>query len=376
MAPLSVLLGVGDVSGDLHAARLMRAMRRLEPDVRFVGLGMTRMAEEGLHELSADWERGSAMWMHNVARLNRHHRRLMTCCDYIDREGVDLVLPMDFGGFNLYLSREGTRRGLPVFYYIPPQVWAHAAYRLKKLRRWVTLAGLIYPFEPPLYERYGVPARFIGHPLFDEIAENPPSPAAVERLRARFGAQLVGLFPGSRLQEVRAHMPMLEAACRMIRTAVPDAAFVLRCPPALRAMAAALIRDERLIVLVDDVTPLELARAARICLTKSGTITLEIASQGTPMVVFYRCTPFLLFIAYGIASSPWVTLVNTLAGREVCAEKVMRRDEPDWLARQGLRLLQDAEAYEACRRGMAEALSGFAVPGASVRAAETALSLL
>jgi lipid-A-disaccharide synthase len=376
MPETRVLMSVGDDSGDLHAANLMRALRALRPDVRFVGFGMARMAELGLESIATEEPHGSAMWLHNVARMGHYRRRLDACCDYIDREGVDLVLPVDFGGFNLVLCREATRRGVPSFYYIPPQVWAHATYRLKKLRKWVTRAGLIYPFEPALYERYGVAAEYVGHPLFDEMERNPPSPEAVERLRARFGPNLIGLFPGSRLQEVRAHMSMLRAACRTIRAAVPDATFALRCPPGLAGVVGEMPGDGGLIATVEDATALELARASRICLTKSGTVTLEIASQGTPMVVFYRCAPVLLFIAYGLARAPWMTLANTLAGREICPEKVMGHDDPKWLAREGLRLLQDAEEYEACRRAIGAALDGFAVPGASARAADAALSLL
>lgn len=376
MPETRVLMSVGDESGDLHAANLMRALRAVRPDVQFVGYGMSRMAELGLETIATEEPHGSAMWLHNIARMGHYRRRLDACCDYIEREGVDLVLPVDFGGFNLVLCREATRRGVPSFYYIPPQVWAHATYRLKKLRKWVTRAGLIYPFEPALYGRYGVAADYVGHPLFDEMQRHPPSQDAVERLRARFGPNLVGLFPGSRLQEVRAHMAMLKTACRTIRAAVPDAAFALRCPSSVAGTVREMLGDDGLIATVEDATALELARASRICLTKSGTITLEIASQGTPMVIFYRCSPLLLFVAYGLSRSPWIALVNTLAGREICLEKAMGRDQPAWLAREGLRLLQDPEAHEACWRAIASALDGFAVPGASARAAEAALSLL
>jgi len=376
MAHTRVLLSVGDDSGDLHAANLMRAMRTLRPDVRFVGFGMSRMAGQGLESLDADRPQGSAMWLHNLLRLGHYRRRLAACCDSLDRGGADLVVPVDFGGFNLFLCRAARRRGVPVYYYIPPQVWAHGAYRLKKLRKWVTRAGLIYPFEAPLYERYGVAADYVGHPLFDEIERNPPSEQVVGGLRGRFGPNLVGLFPGSRRQEVRAHLPMLRAACRAIRAAVPDAAFALRCPPAVREVAGALLGDGKpQIAVVEEATALELARASRLCLTKSGTITLEIASQGTPMVVFYRCSPLVVFAGYGLSRCSWLSLANTLAGRAVCPERVMSAPDAAWVAREAVRLLQDRGAYDACRRGLGEALDGFAAPGASARAARSALSL-
>ncbi|MFO7956432.1 MAG: lipid-A-disaccharide synthase [Candidatus Brocadiia bacterium] len=375
MAEKRILMSVGDDSADLHAAHLMRAMREREPQLRFVGFGMGRMQAAGLEPLEES--RDSAMWLHNVLRIGDFRQRLRRCEELFERGEVDLFVPVDFGGFNLYACRAASRHGVPVFYYIPPQVWAHGRYRLKKLRKWTTRVGLIYPFEPPLYERYGVDARYVGHPLFDELAENPPSEEVVAGLRERFGRQLVGVFPGSRLQEVRAHARMLAECCRRVLRECPDAAFALICPAGIRPEAERLLGEaEAPIELLQDVRPVELARAARLCLTKSGTITLEIASQGTPMVIFYRTNPLLYFIASGLSDSPYAGLANVLAGREVCPEKVMARDEPGWLAHHALRFLQSEEDHAACRRAIEGALNGFARPGASERAADAALELL
>jgi lipid-A-disaccharide synthase len=289
---------------------------------------------------------------------------------------VSLVVPVDFGGFNICLCREAARRGVPVFYYIPPQVWAHGRYRLKKLRKWTTRCGLIYPFEAPLYRRWGVEAEYVGHPLFDEIEQSPPSEEAVAELKDRFGANLIGVFPGSRRQEVRAHVPMLIEACRRIRRTVADARFALLCPAEVGGLVADLLPEEAGLDLIEGVTPVELARASRLCIAKSGTVTLEIASQGTPTVVFYRAMAFAAFMGYGLADTPYMCTVNVLAGRMICPERLMVRPRPDWLAEQALRPLGDPTAHEGCRADIARALRGFDRPGASVRAARSALSLV
>ena len=370
-----ILLSVGDDSGDLHAANLMREVRRLEPEVRFLGFGMERMAEAGLESLAPAARTESAMWLHNLLRAGHFGRRmglLRRCMD----EGVDLVVPVDFGGFNLCLCRQAAMRGLPVFYYIPPQVWAHGRYRLKKLRRWVTRAGLIYPFEADLYRDWRVPAEYVGHPLFDQIAQEPPSPRTVQALHAQFGANLVGVFPGSRRQEVAAHLPLWLDVCRRIRAAVPDAAFALVSTARMRPVVAELLGMGSPIEVLEDVRPTELARAARICLTKSGTITLEIASQGTPMIIYYRVPPIGWFFAQGLGDGPWIGLINVLAGRMICPEKLARRDDADWLVGQALRLLTDPAAHEQCRADMAKALDGFARPGASAAAARVVADML
>ncbi len=375
MPQQSILLSVGDDSADLHAAHLMRALRRREPAVRFVGFGMERMKAAGLEPLQES--EGSAMWLRNILRAGHFRRRLKLCEDLFARGEVDLFIPVDYGGFNLYVCRAAARRGVPVFYYIPPQVWAHGRYRLKKLRKWTTRVGLIYPFEPPLYERYGVEARYVGHPLFDELQESPLSDETVARLRERFGEELIGVFPGSRLQEVRAHARMLAGCCRRVRAEAPDAGFALVSPPRILPEVREQLRAaDAPIEVLEDVRPAELARAARVCVTKSGTVTLEIAAQTTPMVIFYRTNPLLYFIALGLADTPWAGLANVLAGREICPERVMARDEPDWLAHQTLRLLRDERAHAECRRALAGALEGFAEPGASERAARAALELL
>jgi len=375
MPPKRVLISAGDDSGDLHAANLMREVRRLGPDVQFVGLGMERMTAEGLEPLEAAGGRGSEMWLLNILRLGHFGRRLRRCCRAM-ADGVDLVVPLDFGGFNLCLCRQAARLGLPVFYYILPQVWAHGRYRLKKVRRWVTRAGLIYPFETDLYRDWNVPADYVGHPLFDEIDRHPPSPRAVQRLHARFGANLVGVFPGSRRQEVTANLPVVVEVCRRIRAHVPDAGFAMVTTPRMRPIVRGMLGPGSPVELLEDATSLELARASRVCITKSGTITLEIASQGTPMVIYYRVPPIGWFFARGLGDVPWIGLVNVLAGRTICPEKLAWRDDPDWLAAHALRLLTDEAAHEQCRADIAAALEGFARPGASAAAARIVVEML
>lgn len=375
MADVRILISAGDDSGDLHAANLMQAIARRRPDVRFVGLGMQRMREAGMRPLYEEGEQDSAMWLHNILRLGYHGRRRLACLDYLDREGADLVLPVDFGGFNLHLCRGATERGVPVFYYIPPQVWAHGRYRLKKLRKWITHAGLIYPFEPPLYRDYGVPATYVGHPVLDEIAERPPRADVVAGLRERFGPRLVGVLPGSRVQEVRSHMPMVAAACRLVRERVPDAAFAMLATEKMRGLAADLLPPDAGIEPIEGVRPTELARASAVCLAKSGTVTLELATEAVPTVIFYHVGAWARFHFHGLSDTPFVGIVNNIAGRMVCPEKLTTHRDAPWLAEQVTRFLTDPEAAERCRAGIRAAVARLGGPGASERAAEAVLDL-
>jgi lipid-A-disaccharide synthase len=375
MGDTTILISVGDDSGDLHASHLMRAIRRRRPGVRFVGHGMERMLAEGLELLTSD-EMHSAMWLHNILRMGRYYGRLCRMTDYMDSEGVDLVLPIDFGGFNLYLSRRATDRGLPVFYYIPPQVWAHGRYRLKKLRKWITHAGLIYPFEPPLYDDYGVDATFVGHPLFDELQANPPRPEVVEALRNRFGPKLVGVFPGSREHEVRAHMGLVDRACRLVRDSVPEARFAMLATERLHELASELLPAGCPVEPLRDVSPIELARASAACLSKSGTVTLELATEFVPTVVFYQVPAFGRFHFLGLTKIRHVSVVNNVIDELVYPERLVLKSDAPWMARHLVRFLTDQDAAARCRRRVHRAIDAFGGPGATDRAADAVLKLL
>ncbi len=377
MGQKRILLSVGDDSGDLHASNLMRAMRELEPDLSFVGFGMDRMAQAGLESLETGVPAGSAMWLHNLLRIGYYRRRLARCREYMDGHRVDLVVPVDFGGFNMYLCRAATARGVPVFYYIPPQVWAHGTYRLKKLKKWVSRAGLIYPFEPELYRRYGVEAEYVGHPLFDEIERHPPSERVVAELKDRFGSSLIGVFPGSRRQEIRAHLPVVLESCRRIRSAVPEVSFAAVCPSGIVPVVREHLKGAATgMTVLEGVKPTELARASRLCIAKSGTVTLEVASQLTPMVIFYRVSPLLMFLARAMTATAHISVVNTLAGRTICPERPMTSCDVEWVTREALRFLRDEAARRECRNELRRALDGFAVAGASAQAARSALELI
>jgi len=376
MSPLSLFISAGDASGDLHAANLMAALRELEPQARFAGLGLDRMRGAGLEPIEGAGITGGSLGMGNLLRLLEHRRRLVNCRRFLRERRPDAVVLVDYGGFNLYLARAAARLGIPVVYYILPQMWAHGRYRLKKVRKWVTLSLAIYPFEPPLYRACGVEALYVGHPLFDELHRRPPGRERVEELRRALGERLVALFPGSRRHEVQAHLPLMLRAASLLAGRFPDARFATVVPGYLEAVAEPMLARADVEVAMPRVRTVELARAARLCITKSGTITLEIGSQLTPMVIMYRMNPFAAFFARGLGQTPFFGLVNSLAGRMVCPERLMWKDEPGWLAARAVELLDSPRAYERCRAGLRDAMDGFARPGASERAARAILGLL
>ncbi|MFP4026317.1 MAG: lipid-A-disaccharide synthase [Candidatus Brocadiia bacterium] len=376
MSDRCIFFSAGDESGDMHAANLMHALRERLPNAKFAGMGMSRMETAGMKTVQPDKTRDSAMWFHNILRMGLFKERLEACKDFLRRENPALVVLVDFGGFNLCLAKAAKKIGVKVLYYIPPQVWAHGTYRLKKIRKWVDKAAIIYPFEKALYERWNVDATYVGHPIFDELARNPVEDGEIEAIKPESEERVIALFPGSRKQEISANLPILMTAARNIASQIPETTFAMVCPPEVRPVAEELLNDFAVDVALLSCRALALVRVAELCLTKSGTITLEIASQRTPMVICYKVHPLVYFLGKGVIKTPFVGLVNNLAGTMICPEKIMYRNDSGWLTDQALELLSQPETYRKCISDIDEVMEGFDRPGASVRTAEIVENML
>jgi len=355
----------------------MEAVREQFPDVSFTGVGLSRMSGQGLERVHDEASPDGSMWLHNVLKLRYFRRLLQRCRSYLQSTPPDLVVLVDYGGFNMYLAHAASQAGVPVLYYIPPQVWAHGGHRAKKLRKWVDRLAVIYPFEEEFYRSRGVAADYVGHPLFDELEENPSRDKKVQELRNEDRCKIVGLFPGSREQEVRRHLPVALDACVRIADRWPGVRFPVVCPEGVEDLAHELTADrEALRIEFPDASPAEVASASSMCLTKSGTVTLELASQECPMIIFYRVSAFSYFIASGLRTSDHIGLVNSLAGRTVCRERLMWRKNSRWLAEQALELGSDPERYEGCKQSLHELMEDFAQPGASSNAADIVADMI
>jgi lipid-A-disaccharide synthase len=330
------------------AAAGVRLLRRLD-DVAVVG------GTEALGQLPALWQA--------FRTLRRHLRD--------GRPGV-LVL-VDFPEFNMRLARVARRLGVPVVYFVAPQVWAWRRHRVHALARDVSRVLAIFPFEVGVYEEAGVPVEFVGHPLLDVL---PP----LERDESRAGLvardePLVGLLPGSREAEVRRHLPVLLGAARRIVHRHPRTRFVL--PVAATIPVAALEVAVRAGGLPVRLLPGEAHRvmaAADLLLVASGTATLEAACYGTPMVVVYRLSALSYAVARLLVRGvSHISLPNILAGRRIVCELIQRRATPDRVARAGLALLDDEAARGIQRAALLEVRARLGEPGAGLRAARAVL---
>lgn len=344
MASPRILLSAGEASGDLHGAGLARALRDRWPDAELYGLGGPRMQDEGVRLMAGLDQLAVMGFAEVVGRLPYFIRLLGRMRRELAERPPDLVVPIDYPGFNLRLARAARQRGVPVLYYIAPQVWAWHRSRMRQLAENTDRLAVILPFEEELFRAAGARASFVGHPLLDEPPVVPDRAAFAAATGVHPGRPILALFPGSRAQEVRRHFAMFAAAADLVRRRRPDVQPVVARPAGLdeRLYAgAALPRTE------DADALLAHADAA---LVKSGTGTLQAALAGTPLVVAYRTSPLTFALARHLVRVPHVGLVNLVAGERAAPELIQHEATPEALAAALLPLLEPGSTARARAR--------------------------
>jgi lipid-A-disaccharide synthase len=352
-----IFLSAGEPSGDLHGARVAEALHRRWPDAELFGLGGDRMAAAGV-QLLAHVDQLAVMGFVEVLRHLPYFVELMkTVKRAIADRRPDLVIPIDYPGFNLRLARHAREQGTPVLYYIAPQVWAWHRSRMKQLARNTDRLAVILPFEEELFREAGANATFVGHPLLDQ----PPPATTREKFLAGLGLDpdrpVLALFPGSRAQEVTRQLSVFAATGAAVQARMPLVQPVLAESAAVPAEAYSAAPFPRT---RDGWALLHHARAA---LVKSGTSTLQAALAGTPLVVTYRVHPVTFFMARRLVRVPHVGLVNLVAGARIAPELLQNDATADRLAEALLPLLNENSAERRTAvAGLARVRSALAPP--------------
>ena len=377
---MRIFLSTGEPSGDLHAANLIHSLRRRLPEAEFVGFGGPNMERAGARLLYPLVDLAVMWFLRVLLNLHKFFALLKQADDFFRDERPDAVILIDYPGFHWWVAKKAKARGIPVYYYVPPQIWAWAGWRVKKMRRSVDHVLCSLPFEPAWYHARGVPgAVHVGHPYFDELAERTLDQTFLAEERGR-GGPLVALLPGSRTQEVKRNLPvMIRAAARVARER-PGVRFVVAClHERHRTLACEILRDadpspSRLEILAAR-TP-EIIRLADVAWAVSGSVGLELMVEALPTVVLYTLRPVDLWIARWFIKAKYISLVNLLADAEVMPEYLTARDASGDLAGWALKWLDDPAARARSSAALAALRDRVAVPGASDRAAEIIASTL
>ena len=361
---MRVLIVAGEASGDAHAAKVAR--RLIDGGARVAAVGGAALRDTGATSIASIDELAVIGFVEVAQRLPRLLALLRQLEKRLRAGEFDLALTVDYPGFNLRLAARARRAGVPVLHYIGPQVWAWRAHRLQVLRRVATHVALVLPFEKPLYDAAGVAATYVGHPLLDD----PDPPHAPDRD--------LGLFPGSRTQEIRRHLPLLLDAWEHIRAQRPQTTlWVSQANTAPEAMMRDLLRARGLdpdACLSPSPARVVMARS-RALLVASGTATLEAALASRPFAVFYRTHPFNYALARRLVQVPHVALANLVAGEAIVREYVQGAATPAALATEALRLIDDQAERARQNTAWREVRQRLGPAGASERVAALAVTL-
>ena len=369
----TIFLSAGEPSGDLHGATVAAALRERWPDARLLGLAGPRMQAEGVEPI-VEFDRLAVMGFVEILKDLPFFARLLSRAGRtLTAEGVDLVLPIDYPGFNLRLTRKARSRGIPVLYYIAPQVWAWHRSRAGKLAEAADRLAVILPFEEEVFREYGGDVRFVGHPLVDR-----PAPAVGrEEFCSSLGLdptrRILALFPGSRAQEVERHLEAFTGAAERVLEARWHVQPVVARSTDVAESAYGAVPFP---VTTDGRSLLEHAHAA---LVKSGTTTLETALAGVPMVIAYRTHPLTFRVARRLVDVEHVGLANLVAGRRIAPELLQDEATPEALARALLPLVDEGPARQTALEGVRdvqEALRPDGTGTAGARVASLAAEIL
>ena len=374
--PKRVMLVVGEASGDLHGAHLVKSLHQRDPTLEIFGVAGEGLKREGVRVI-VDVARltgmGLAELVGSLKTLWQAYRLLQRV---LREERPDLLILIDFPEFNLRLARLAKELQIPVLYYISPQVWAWRRGRIQKIARWVDRMAVVFPFEVPLYEKEGVRVSFVGHPLLDVVHPTQPRETTLIQHGLEPSRRTIALLPGSRRREIAYHLPpMLEAAERLSRQM--EVQFILvRASTVERRGLEEMLAQASVAVSIADGNTYDALHACDLAWAASGTATLETALMLRPMIVVYR----LAWLTYGLARLlvrvNHIGMVNIIAGETVVPELIQADVTAERIVMESQTIFQDSELRQRIAKKLAEVREKLGSPGAAGRVADMALSMM
>ena len=362
----------GEYSGDKHAADVVKALKSINPDIEIQAVGGENLASQGV-KLYCDHSKMSAMGF-NLKIILTHINLGKQLAKYLKEEyKPDMVLMIDYGGFNLNLSKVLSKSGIKLYYYIPPQIWASRKWRIKTVKKNIDKVLTIFPFEKSMYEKEGIDAEFVGHPLFAEI---PPSADRVEFFKENGfdeNKKLISIFPGSRKFEISTLLKLFLDSARIIKEKEPDIQFALAQAPS--------IKDEYILPLIDKYKDLnikvlkncnyQLLSVSDALILASGTVALEAAFYHTPMIISYRGPWLLYFIYLMVRCIKRVCLPNIIMDKDIVPELLQLKAKPKIVADNIIKILHDNEYRNSMTESLKNVKQKLQTSGAALRVAET-----
>ncbi|MFA5100898.1 MAG: lipid-A-disaccharide synthase [Candidatus Omnitrophota bacterium] len=371
----TVLIVAGEASGDQHAAGLVREIKCRKSSITFWGLGGARLKNEGV-DVRADLVSlaviGFSEVLKHLKMIRAVYKQLL--CD-IDRERPDLAILVDYPGFNLHLAKDLKKRGIPVIYYISPQIWAWGKGRIKTIKETVSRMIVLFPFEETLYRQYGIPVSFVGHPSLDHVKPEKKESEFRTLYSLDPSKRTIGLLPGSRQKEVKTLLPIMLDTAGLIKrnSASPVQFIVLAAPTVPSGLISSIVQQHGVPVTIVNNMTYEGIAASDFCLVCSGTATLETGIIGTPMIILYKVNFLTWLYMRLLIRIPYIGLVNVVAGRKIAQEFIQFDARPDTIASYCKTVLDDQNKLAALRKELKDVKQSLGTTGATGRAAEAVI---
>ena len=347
-----LLIVAGEPSGDMHAAHIVTALRGLRPDIGIDAMGGEALRGAGANIIVDNRDLAVVGLVEVISHYPVIRRALKRLQRQLETSPPDLLVLVDYVEFNLKLARHAKALGVPVLFYVSPQVWAWRPGRVKKIGASIDMMAVIFPFETRFYREHGIPVRYVGNPLVGKVRASRPAETVADALGLDRSRPVVGLQPGSRRSELARLLPLFLDTARRIRASLPAAQFVLPVAPGLdRAAIAAQIPDDLPVAVSDAFGAYDVMQLCDAIVTASGTATLETALMGVPMVIAYRVSPLSYQIFRRMIRIPDIGLVNIVAEQRIVDEFIQHDATAENIAAATQRLLRDDQARERLRQG-------------------------
>jgi lipid-A-disaccharide synthase len=374
---MRIMISCGEASGDMYAGALAAELRRRVPDAEIFGFGGPRLKDAG-GRLVADYSPLSVTGITEAVKIiPRSFAMLRKLVDAARELRPHVFVAIDFPDFNFRLMAALRRLGIPIVYYVSPQLWAWRPGRMETMKEYVDRVLVIFPFEEALYQRAGVNVQFVGHPLVDLIRTGQDRVAFLHDRGLNPDAPTVALLPGSRRNELTRIVPIVTQALPLIRERVPGVQFVVACAPGMPDnLFAPLVNQatDGSLVLVRDRTDDVLA-SSDIVITASGTATIQATLHERPMVVVYKVSPIEYRLGKPLVKVDTFAMPNLVAGRRIVPELIQDDFTPERTAEEAIALLTDVSKRDEMRAALAQVRQQLGTPGATVRAADAVLEV-
>ncbi len=370
-----VLISAGEASGDIHAAAVTAAIKKLRPDTEVFGMGGDALRQAGGEVLFDIKEHGVMGFAEIICKLPALFRLRNNFVKVMDERKPDCLVVVDYPGFNMKIAKIAHEKGIPVVSYISPSAWAWHKSRAKKVARIVDKVAAIFPFEYDVYHEAGADTVFVGHPLLDIVKTSMPRCEAEAFAGKKAGRKLILLMPGSRLMEIEKMLPVLLEAAKVIKQRMPEVDFAMpRAGTIPLSMLEEKIKAAGIEVKITEGHNYDLFSVADLALATSGTVTLEAALCGLGSIIVYRTSAINAFIARRVINIPNIGLPNIVAGRQVLPELLQEDFTPEKVAQAAWELLQP-ERNAQMKRDLDYVRERLGMPGAVERVAELVLKI-